>query len=92
MQFMHLCSVKLEEIQKTHVEFLVSIGGNHWAKLLGGIDNHQQDRQARIKFVLHHVNFLRTKIGNHTSTENIWPSDTCFIVEEFEPKIKLEMQ
>jgi hypothetical protein len=36
--------------------------------------------------MLHDVDLLGEKVGGHASAEDIWTSDTCFGIEELEPK------
>lgn len=72
----------------TYVDFLVQVRSQSRAELLGGVDDHQKDGETGVVLVFHHVDFLRAQVGQKTSAEDVWTSDTCFGVEVLEPKRK----
>lgn len=84
----HWISPSSVKMSRTYVNFLVQVSSHLWAELLGGEDDHEKDGKTGVVFVLHDVDFLRQQVGHQTSAKDVWTSDTCFRVEQLEPKTR----
>lgn len=73
-----------------YINFLVQILGNGRSQLSDTKIDHQKQRQTRVVFMFHHIDFLADQVCAHSDTKSVWSSDTSLLVEECEPFLRQE--